>query len=109
MPTEPAHPLGPAEHARPEPAPNADQHLLALHVLTGRQLRSTFLHGAGRTWRERRRIWPAVLVAAAIVALLIAGVSVVAAFDRQQRLDSAGIAVSEPVELPASHPDRLTR
>jgi len=73
----------------PEPiGPQSDRHLLALHALRQRQLRTAFLHGRTRSWRDRRRIWPAVLVAVAIVALLIAGISVVAAFQRQQQLES---------------------
>ena len=71
------------------PVPQADRQLLALHALRQRQLRTTFLHGRRRTWRDRRRIWPAVVVAAMIIAMLIAGTSVIAAFQRQQQLDSA--------------------
>jgi len=68
----------PAQPTR-HPAPHADRHLLALHALTGRQLTTAFLHGTGRSWRERRRIWPAVLVAAVIVALLLVAASVLTA------------------------------
>jgi hypothetical protein len=71
-------PIEPPRH----PAPQADRHLLALHTLTGRQLTTAFLHGSRRSWRERRRIWPAVLVAATIVALLLAGASVLSALGR---------------------------
>jgi hypothetical protein len=78
------------------PAPRADQQLLALHALRQRQLRAALLHGRSRNWRDRRRIWPAVVAAMVIVALLIAGVSVVAAFRRQQELDSAAVTQSIP-------------
>jgi len=70
------------------PVPQADRHLLALHALRQRQLRTSFLHGRRRTWRDRRRIWPAVVVALALVALIIAGTSVVAAFQRQQQVEA---------------------
>lgn len=69
------------------PVPHADRHLLALHALRQRQIRASFLHAGRRTWRDRRRIWPAVVVALALVALIIAGTSVVAAFARQQRIE----------------------
>jgi type II secretory pathway component PulL len=70
------------------PVPQADRHLLALHALRQRQLRTTFLHGCRRTWRDRRRIWPAVVIALALVALIVAGTSVVAAFHRQQQVEA---------------------
>ena len=70
------------------PVPQADRHLLALHALRQRQLRTSFLHGSRRTWRDRRRIWPAVVIALALVALIIAGTSVVAAFHRQQQVEA---------------------
>jgi len=69
----------PAQPTR-HPAPNADRHLLALHALIRRQLTTAFLHGSTRSWRQRRRIWPAVVVAAAIVGVLLAGASVLTAF-----------------------------
>ena len=68
--------------------PHADRHLLALHALRQRQLLTSFLHGRRRTWRDRRRIWPAVMIALALVALIIAGTSVVAAFQRQQQVET---------------------
>jgi hypothetical protein len=77
----------PAEQRLP-PVPQAQRHLLALHSLRQRQLRTAFLHGRRRTWRDRRRIWPAVLVGALIVGLLLAGGSLLAAFQHQQQVDS---------------------
>ncbi len=70
------------------PVPQADRHLLALHALRQRQICTSFLHGRRRTWRDRRRIWPAVVIALALVALIIAGTSVVAAFQRQQQVEA---------------------
>jgi hypothetical protein len=71
----------PAQPTR-HPTPHADRHLLAWHALTRRQLTTAFLHGSRRSWRERRRIWPVVLFAATIVALLLAGASVLTALTR---------------------------
>ena len=88
-------PYGPAVQAEPSypSAPHADQHLLALHALRQRQLRVALLHGRTRNWRDQRRIWPAIVVALIIVAMVIAGISVVAAFRRQQQLESAVVIV----------------
>ena len=80
----------------PVPVPHADRNLLALHALRQRHLRTTFLHGRRRTWRDRRRIWPAVIVGVAIIALLIAGISVVAAFQRQQQVNAVTAVASMP-------------
>ncbi|HEY4994195.1 MAG TPA: hypothetical protein VII33_19165, partial [Nakamurella sp.] len=65
------------------PVPHADRQLLALHALRQRQLRTAFLHGRRRSWRDRRRIWPAVVFAVVLVAVLIAAVSLVAAVHRE--------------------------
>jgi len=79
------------------PIPNADRQVLELHALRQRQLGIAFLHGRRRSWRERRRIWPAVVVAIVLIALLVAGVSVAAAFQRQQELAPVGFIVSQEV------------
>lgn len=63
--------------------------MLALHALRHRQLLSAFLHGGRRSWRDRRRVWPAVAAGLVIIALLLAAVSVVAAFQHQQQIDAA--------------------
>ncbi len=81
-------PSAPSTSTITVPVPQADRHLLALHALRQRQLRTSFLHGRRRTWRDRRRIWPAVVIALALVALIIAGTSVVAAFQRQQQVEA---------------------
>ncbi len=73
-----------------DPTPSgahAERHLLALHALHHRQLLSAFLHGGRRSWRDRRRVWPAVATGLVIIALLLAAVSVLAAFTQQQRID----------------------
>lgn len=73
----------------PSLTPHADRQLLALHELRHRQLRTAFLHGRRRSWRDRRRVWPAVVTAIVIIALLVTAVSVLAAFRLQQELESA--------------------
>ena len=79
------------------PAPQAERHLLALHALRQRQLTTALLHGRQRTWRDRRPLWPAVLVAVLIVAVVIAGTSVLAAFEHQQNLDTqSSVAAAGP-------------
>lgn len=66
--------------------PNAERYLIESDNLRRRQLRSALLHGSGRTWRERRRVWPAVLCGLVVVAVVVASIAVYGAFQRQQRI-----------------------
>jgi hypothetical protein len=66
--------------------PNAERYLLESDNLRRRQLRSALLHGSGRVWRERRRIWPAVLGGVIVLVVVIAAIAVYGAFRRQQRI-----------------------
>lgn len=66
--------------------PNAERYLIESDNLRRRQLHAALLHGSGRTWRERRRIWPAVLVGLVVVAIVVASIAVHGAFQRQQRI-----------------------
>lgn len=68
--------------------PNAERYLIESDNLRRRQLRAALLHGSGRTWRENRRIWPAVLVGLVVVAIVVASIAVHGAFQRQQRISS---------------------
>ena len=61
--------------------------LLDAAALRRRQLCAAFLHGSARSWRVRRRIWPAAVAGLLIVALAIAALAVAAAFAAQQRID----------------------
>jgi len=95
------------------PVPQAERHLLALHALRQRQLRTAFLHGRRRTWRDRRRLWPAVVVGLLMVAVLLAGGSVLAAFQHQQQIDTAPTSSSmaqisspPPIDTSASTKER---
>jgi hypothetical protein len=66
--------------------PNAERYLIESDNLRRRQLRTALLHGSGRTWRESRRLWPAVLVGLVAVAIVVASIAVHGAFQRQQRI-----------------------
>ncbi|MPZ27658.1 MAG: ABC transporter permease [Micromonosporaceae bacterium] len=73
---------------RPAPfvsTPNAERYLLEADSLRRRQLRSALLHGTSRTWRDRRRIWPAVVAGIVLVAVISAGIAIYGAFQQQQR------------------------
>jgi len=61
--------------------------LLDAAALRRRQLCAAFLHGSTRSWRVRRRIWPAAVAGLLIVALTIAALAVAAAFAAQQKID----------------------
>lgn len=61
--------------------------LLDAAALRRRQLCAAFLHGSSRSWRIRRRIWPAAIAGLLIVAVTIAALAVAAAFTAQQQLD----------------------
>lgn len=64
--------------------PNAERYLLEADVMRRRQLRSALLHGSRRTWREHRRVWPAVVVGLIVVAVIVAGLAVRDAFQATQ-------------------------
>ena len=76
-PVRPPTPGAGTGHVR---GPQADRDLLALHALHRRQLLTAFLHGSTRHWRDTRRIWPAVVTAAVLIALAVAAIALVAAF-----------------------------
>jgi hypothetical protein len=65
-------------------SPNAERHLLEADALRRRQLGSAFLHGSGRTWRDRRAVWPFAALGVAVVALVIVAFAVTGAFKSQQ-------------------------
>lgn len=87
--SDPPSPSGPSRpDGAPAPfsgTPNAERFLLEADTLRRRQLRSALLHGSSRTWRDRRRIWPAVVAGIVVVAVISAGIAVYGAFEAQQR------------------------
>jgi len=76
------------EHQRPPvprfAVPNAERYVLEADALRRRQLRSALLHGSRRTWREHRRIWPAVVVGILAVALIALAMAMTNAFREDQ-------------------------
>ncbi len=64
--------------------PNAERYVLEADALRRRQLRSALLHGSRRTWREHRRVWPAVLVGVIVVGLICLAMAMTNAFQEQQ-------------------------
>ena len=68
-------------------SPNAERYLLEADNLRRRQLRAALLHGTARTWRERTRVWPAVVAGIALVAIIIAAIAVYGAFQLQKRIN----------------------
>jgi hypothetical protein len=74
--------------------PNAERYLLEADALRRRQLHSALLHGSSRTWRDRRRIWPAVVAGVVVVAVVVAVFTVIHALqaeqDRQEQEEQQG-------------------
>jgi hypothetical protein len=60
--------------------PDAERHALVADSLRRRQLRTAMLHGSGRSWRDRRPAWPAVLAGAVVTAVALAAIAVYSAF-----------------------------
>jgi hypothetical protein len=81
----------PGDEPAPTPfarTPNAERHVLAADNLRRRQLRSALIHGSLRSWRDRRRTWPAVLAGVIVTAVVLAAIAVYGAFqatEEQQR------------------------
>jgi hypothetical protein len=97
--------------ARPAPfarTPNAERYLLESDNLRRRQLRSALLHGSTRVWRERQRVWPAVLVGIIVVAVTIAAIAVAGAFQRQREIteQERRKRQSAPAAVVIAGPDR---
>lgn len=65
-------------------APDAERHVLAADNLRRRQLRAALLHGSARSWRDRNRVWPAVIVGLVLTAVVLAGIAVYSAFEATQ-------------------------
>lgn len=65
--------------------PNAEKYILEADEMRRRQMRSALLHGSRRTWREHRRVWPAVVVGLIIIGVIVAGLAVNYAFRETKR------------------------
>jgi hypothetical protein len=78
-------------------SPNAERHLLEADALRRRQLGSAFLHGSGRTWRDRRAVWPFAALGVAVVTLVIIAFAVTGAFKSQQcEMNKAALKQASP-------------
>lgn len=55
--------------------PDAEKYVLEADAMRLRQLRSALLHGSSRTWREHRRVWPAIAIGVIVAAVTIAAVA----------------------------------
>lgn len=87
-PTPPTAPERTENGAAPTPfgsTPNAERYLLEADNLRRRQLRSALLHGSSRTWRDRRRIWPAVIAGIVLTAIIVTAIAVTGTFRNYQR------------------------
>jgi hypothetical protein len=97
--TAPARPPGDL------PRPHAERYLLEADSLRRRQLRAALLHGSRQSWRERRRIWPAVVAGVGAVAIVVAAIAVYGAFQKQKRINDQQQQLNNPrpaVTTPAS-------
>lgn len=65
--------------------PNAERYVLEADAMRRRQLRSALLHGSSRTWREHRRVWPAVSVGIVVAAVIVAGLAVQDALRQEEQ------------------------
>jgi hypothetical protein len=81
---------GETKESRPTPTlsmqntPNAERYVLEADAMRRRQMRSALLHGSRRTWREHQRVWPAVVVGAIAIGVIVAGFAVMDAFRTTQ-------------------------
>ena len=86
----PGRPVGPWMPPGAGTTPNAEKYLLEADALRRRQLVSALLHGSRRTWREQRRIWPAIIAGIVVVAVIVAVFGVLRAV---HDADSSGSAL----------------
>jgi len=84
--------------------PHAERYLLESDGLRRRQLRSALLHGSTRVWRERPRVWPAVLGGIVVVAVIVAVIAVHAAFERQRDITNRERQQRQSVGVPWAPP-----
>lgn len=91
--------------------PNAERYVLEADAMRRRQLRSALLHGSRRTWREHRRIWPAVVVGLIAVAVIIAALAVTQAFRKTEENEKKEQQKQNrpPTSAPATPGPKATR
>ncbi|MBW9208824.1 hypothetical protein KV100_04080 [Mumia sp. zg.B21] len=100
--TPPTRPVPPTPGATLARTPNAEKYVLEADALRRRQLRSALLHGTRRTWREHRSTWPAVLAGVIVVAVIVAGMAVTSAYQRQQDIQERQERQRSSAETPSA-------
>ncbi|GAA1665840.1 hypothetical protein GCM10009830_09300 [Glycomyces endophyticus] len=66
----------------------SERYVLQAAALRRRQLRAAVLYGSARSWRQRQPLWPAALIGAVAVALIVAGIAVAGAFEKQRQREA---------------------
>ncbi|WP_106366589.1 hypothetical protein [Glycomyces artemisiae] len=66
----------------------SERYVLQAAALRRRQLRAAVLYGSARSWRQRQPLWPAALIGAVAVALIVAAIAVAGAFQKQKERDA---------------------
>lgn len=77
-----------------------DRATVLAHRLARRRLLSAVLHGHGRSWLDRTRAWPAIVVGVVVVAVVSAAIGITAAFVAQRRIDQEQQRNNQPRPAP---------
>ncbi|MGH3358786.1 MAG: hypothetical protein ACRDO7_08280 [Nocardioidaceae bacterium] len=98
-PPPPAPPMG--------GTPNAEKYVLEADAMRRRQLRSALLHGSRRTWREHRRVWPAVAIGVIATAVVVAAIAVIGAVQKAQDQAEEEEQSGSRILVPLTHSDNV--
>ncbi|WP_162146013.1 ABC transporter permease [Glycomyces tenuis] len=79
----------------------SERYVLQAAALRRRQLRAAVLHGSARSWRQRQPLWPAALIGAIAVALIVAAIAVAGAFEQQRQQEAEAEASASTVVRPS--------
>jgi 4'-phosphopantetheinyl transferase EntD len=78
----------------------SERYVLQAAALRRRQLRAAVLYGSARSWRQRQPLWPAALIGAIAVALVVAAFAVANAFEKQKQRDAEAEAERHALSAP---------
>ncbi|MEU5152999.1 hypothetical protein [Glycomyces sp. NPDC021274] len=78
----------------------SERYVLQAAALRRRQLRAAVLYGSARSWRQRQPLWPAALIGAICVALVVAAFAVANAFEQQRQRDAEAEAERNALHAP---------
>jgi hypothetical protein len=78
----------------------SERYVLQAAALRRRQLRAAVLYGSARSWRQRQPLWPAALIGAIAVALVVAAFAVANAFEKQQAREAEEEAERNALSTP---------